>query len=168
MVHADGIWLDGIGPDNGAYMCSGVCCGYGANNSPLVQHEIDAHCKAQTDATTQVQKYLIANGGWEAQKCFDYKSGQSLPNSDDDPTTCASKLQKWSAYGADHSNYNFVVAYGKVFINAFTHTRARARTHTFQNSQVGNMEERKMSNARSSAWLAVFWLTCRILVPTCA
>lgn len=125
MVHADGIWLDGIGPDNGAYMCSGVCCGYGANNSPLVQHEIDAHCKAQTDATTQVQKYLIANGGWEAQKCFDYKSGQSLPNSDDDPTTCASKLQKWSAYGADHSNYNFVVAYGKVFINAFTH----AHTH---------------------------------------
>ena len=112
LVHADGIWLDGIGPDNGAYMCSGVCCGYGAENSPLVQSEIDAHCKAQTEATTQVQKYLIANGGWEAQKCFDYKSGSKLPNSKDTPAQCASKLQHWSDFGANHSNYNFVVAYG--------------------------------------------------------
>ena len=30
LVHADGIWLDGIGPDNGAYMCAGVCCGFDA------------------------------------------------------------------------------------------------------------------------------------------
>ena len=85
VVHADGIWLDGIGPDNGAYMCSGVCCGYGAENSPLVQNEIDAHCKAQTEATTQVQKYLIANGGWGAQACFGYKSGSKLPGSKDTP-----------------------------------------------------------------------------------
>lgn len=25
LEHADGVWLDGIGPDNGAYMCAGVC-----------------------------------------------------------------------------------------------------------------------------------------------
>lgn len=68
LVHADGIWLDGIGPDNGGYMCAGVCCGYDATNSPLDQQEIDSHCKGQADATTKVQKYLIANGGWEAQK----------------------------------------------------------------------------------------------------
>lgn len=112
LVHGDGIWLDGIGPDNGAYMCSGVCCGYGASNSPLVQAEITDHCVKQAEATTAVQKYLIKNGGWEAMKCFDYKSGSSLPNAGDSPANCASKLQKWAAFGADHSNYNFVVAYG--------------------------------------------------------
>ena len=112
LVHGDGIWLDGIGPDNGAYMCAGVCCGYGANNSPLVQPEIDAHCAGQYAATTKAQKYLIANGGWEAQKCFDYLSGDKLPTKADSPAQCAAKLDKWSRWGADHSNYNFVVAYG--------------------------------------------------------
>lgn len=106
LVHADGIWLDGIGPDNGAYMCGGVCCGYGATNSPLDQAEIDSHCKGQTDATTKVQKYLIANGGWEAQKCFDYKGGHELVTQADSPAACASKLQHWAEFGADHSKYN--------------------------------------------------------------
>jgi len=112
LVHADGIWLDGIGPDNGAYMCSGVCCGYGAHNSPLSQSEIDAHCEAQAAATTQAQQHLIQNGGWEAMKCFDYKNGGELPNARDSPKSCAQKLEKWAAFGANHSNYNFVVAYG--------------------------------------------------------
>ena len=58
-MHGDGIWLDGIGPDNGAYMCSGVCCGFGQDNSPLVQAEIDLHCQAQADATTQVRVQII-------------------------------------------------------------------------------------------------------------
>ena len=93
-------------------MCSGVCCGFGAKNSPLDQAQIDGHCKAQSEATTQVQKYLIKNQGWEAQKCFDYKGGSKLPNSKDSPAACSSKLQKWAAFGADHKNYNFVVAYG--------------------------------------------------------
>ena len=59
LVHGDGIWLDGIGPDNGAYMCAGVCCGFGQDNSPLVQAEIDSHCQAQADATTQVRVQII-------------------------------------------------------------------------------------------------------------
>lgn len=111
MVHADGIWLDGIGPDNGAYMCAGVCCGYGATNSPLLQPEIDSHCEGQAAATTMAQKWLIANGGWEAQKCFDYY-GKGLPTADDTPAQCAQNLQKNAAIGADHTKYNFVVAYG--------------------------------------------------------
>jgi len=111
MVHGDGIWLDGIGPDNGAYMCGGVCCGYGAHNSPLDQQEIDAHCKGQSDATTAAQKWLIANGGWEAQKCFNYKTG-GLPTAKDSPSSCASKLAAGAAMGADHSQYNHIVAYG--------------------------------------------------------
>ena len=28
LTHCDGIWLDGNGYDNGAWMCSGFCCGY--------------------------------------------------------------------------------------------------------------------------------------------
>eukprot|EP00041_Stephanoeca_diplocostata_P042145 m.10382 g.10382 ORF g.10382 m.10382 type:complete len:415 (+) comp7374_c0_seq1:99-1343(+) len=111
LVHADGIWLDGIGPDNGAYMCSGVCCGYGATNSPLVQTEIDAHCAAQAAATTQVQKYLISKGGWEAQKCFNYIGPGSLPTVSDSPKECASKLTTMAARGANHSTYNAIAAY---------------------------------------------------------
>lgn len=129
MIHGDGIWLDGIGPDNGAYMCSGVCCGYGADNSPVTQGEIDSHCSAQAAATTQVQRWLIANGGWEAQACFNYAApgghhvvhetgvtdmgGRfNLPSASDSPTSCASKLQETAVAAADHTNYNFVVAYG--------------------------------------------------------
>eukprot|EP00947_MAST-08B_sp_MAST-8B-sp1_P001235 g1235.t1 len=113
MVHADGIWLDGIGPDNGAYMCSGVCCGFGAHNSPLNQQEIDDHCDAQAAATTRAQQWLITNGGWEAQKCFDYKAPKDgLPVAADAPAACAAKLQKMAAFAADHKNYRHVVAYG--------------------------------------------------------
>ena len=49
-------------------MCSGVCCGYGAHNSPLDQAEIDAHCKAQADATAAkrlgvtIEEYLAQQG----------------------------------------------------------------------------------------------------------
>ena len=112
---ADGIWLDGIGPDNGAYMCSGVCCGFGSHNSPLVQDEIDSHCEAQAEATTAAQSYLIANGGWEAMKCFDYLAPGThgvLPSAADTPQVCAQRLQERATWAANHSNYNFVVAYG--------------------------------------------------------
>ena len=47
LEHADGMWLDGNGPDNGAYMCSGICCGFGADNSPHNQSEIDAYCAGE-------------------------------------------------------------------------------------------------------------------------
>jgi hypothetical protein len=123
MIHGDGIWLDGIGPDNGAYMCAGVCCGFGAANSPLNDAEIDAHCAGQRAATTKAQQWLIANGGWEAQKCFDYLSketgpnlldaaGLVLPTAEDTPAHCAQHLMDVASWGANHSNYNHVVAYG--------------------------------------------------------
>ena len=66
--------------------------------SPLLQPEIDAHCDAQASATTAVQRWLIARGGWEAQKCFDYIPGGThateLPTARDTPTQCAAKLQQ--------------------------------------------------------------------------
>ena len=60
--YSDGVWLDGNGPDNGAWMCSGICCGFGAKNSPHNQEEIDAYCAAQHNVTTTAQSWLIANG----------------------------------------------------------------------------------------------------------
>eukprot|EP01063_Lacrimia_lanifica_P007479 TRINITY_DN14786_c0_g1_i1.p1 TRINITY_DN14786_c0_g1~~TRINITY_DN14786_c0_g1_i1.p1 ORF type:complete len:431 (+),score=45.98 TRINITY_DN14786_c0_g1_i1:105-1397(+) len=112
MVHADGIWLDGIGPDNGAWMCSAAWGPYGPDNSPLNQKEIDAHCAGQTAAATAAQQWLIANGGWEAMQCFDFLGPDVLPTADDDPAQCAAKLEKMAAFGADHKNYNHVVSYG--------------------------------------------------------
>jgi len=112
MVHADGIWLDGIGPDNGAYMCSGACCNYGNDNSPLLTAEIDAHCAGQAAATTEVQRWLIANGGWEAMKCFNFLSSKDLPTASDSVSDRIKKLTHYSSWATDHSNYNFVVAYG--------------------------------------------------------
>lgn len=93
-------------------MCSGICCGFGADNSPHNQAEIDAQCAGQVNVTTAVQKYLIANGGWEAMKCFDYLDLRTLPSASDSPSTCADKLTKTALWAADHSNYNAVVAYG--------------------------------------------------------
>ena len=132
MVHGDGVWLDGIGPDNGAYLCAGLCCGYDASNSPLLQSEIESHCDGMTAATTQAQKWLIANGGWEAMKCSDFMSVETgpnvklsavaqtspnqdypaLPNVNNTPSECAARLVNCSNWGSDHSNYNYAVAYG--------------------------------------------------------
>lgn len=103
-----------------AYMCSGICCGYGASNSPHNQAEIDAQCTGQANVTTAVQKYLIANGGWEAQKCFNYLSTKTLPSANDSPAECAAKLTKTAAWASDHSNYNAVVAYVDVLVSTFT------------------------------------------------
>ena len=111
-AYADGMWLDGIGPDNGAYMCSGVCCGYGPENSPHNAAEIAQQCTGMYAAGTAVEKYLTEHQGIEVQKCFEYKKGADLPNAKDSAAQCADKLQKWAAVGADHSQYNAIVAYG--------------------------------------------------------
>jgi hypothetical protein len=109
--YADGVWLDGIGPDNGAYMCSGECCGYGAHNSPHNQEEIAAQCAGMLNASTAVEEYLVQHEAYEVQKCFQYTSGAKLPNAKDSPSQCAKKLQQRAAVGANHSNYNAIVAY---------------------------------------------------------
>ena len=119
-------------------MCAGVCCGFGAQNSPLHQAEIDDHCAAQQAATTKVQRWLLANGGWEAMRCFNYLSkevgpnargasgghvtddeptlldaaGLELPTAKDTPAMCAKHLLGVAAWGANHSHYDHVVAYG--------------------------------------------------------
>jgi hypothetical protein len=110
LLHADGMWLDGNGYDNGAWMCSGICCGFGPENSPHNQSEIDAFCKAQTDIATRGRRHIIAQAGYDFN-CFSYRV-DSLPRADDDVTTCSAKLMATAAWASDHSNYNTVVAYG--------------------------------------------------------
>ena len=73
----NGIWLDGNGYDNGAWMCSGICCGFGANNSPHNQQEIDEFCTAQVDIATRGRQHIIANGGFDFN-CYTYMV-QELP-----------------------------------------------------------------------------------------
>ena len=59
---ADGAWLDGNGPDNGAYMCAGICCGFNASNSPHSQSQVDDFCAGELETAIASHKYLIENG----------------------------------------------------------------------------------------------------------
>ena len=108
--HADGMWLDGNGYDNGAWMCSGICCGFGPTNSPHNQSEIDRFCTAQTAIATRGRQHIIRSGGYDFN-CFTYKV-HSMPLPDDDVATCSSKVLAMSTWAANHSNYHAVVAYG--------------------------------------------------------
>jgi len=111
LEHADGIWLDGNGYDNGAWMCSGICCGFGAQNSPLNQMQIDSFCAAEADVATRGRQQLIARGGFDGLNCMTFMV-ESLPQARDDPDICASKLLSTAAWASNHSNYHAVVAYG--------------------------------------------------------
>lgn len=110
--YADGVWLDGIGPDNGAYMCAGVCCGYGPDNSPHNLSEIHAQCDGMEAAGTAAQQYLLQHGGYEMMMCSSYRGSSQMPSKGDSPGQCASKLREQAAWASDHSNYNMAVAYG--------------------------------------------------------
>jgi len=112
LEYADGMWLDGIGPDNGAYMCSGTCCGYGPDNSPHSMPEITAQCQGLKAAGTATQQYLQRHDSYEMMACTSYRSPTEMPTADDTPAQCASKLLQEAAWAADHSNYNMAVAYG--------------------------------------------------------
>jgi hypothetical protein len=110
LVHCDGIWLDGNGFDNGAWMCSGFCCGFGASNSPLNQSMIDSFKAAQLAITTRGRAHIIANGGFDFN-CFQYKV-REMPQATDSPAACADKVLAMARWAANHSHYDMVVAYG--------------------------------------------------------
>ncbi len=112
LEYADGMWLDGNGPDNGAYMCSGICCGFGADNSPHNQSEIDAYCAGEVEVATTAHEYMAAHGQYEVMSCSTYLRQNEMPVAGDAPAVCAAKMLKLAALGADHSKYNMVVAYG--------------------------------------------------------
>jgi hypothetical protein len=110
LVHCDGIWLDGNGFDNGAWMCSGFCCGFGAHNSPQNQTMIDGFKTAQLAVTTRGREHIIANGGFDFN-CFQYKI-RDMPLASDAASVCGNKVLAMSAWASNHSNYDMVVAYG--------------------------------------------------------
>ena len=82
LAHCDGIWLDGNGFDNGAWMCSGFCCGFNASNSPQNQTAIDAFKAAQTAIATRGRTHVIANGKRDARSLLPSRlhSSQSASN----------------------------------------------------------------------------------------
>jgi hypothetical protein len=108
MVYADGAWIDGDGPDNGAYQCSGSY-DYGHLPAPypaLNETEIAAFCDGEAQVTTASQQWLIANGGYEYD-CLEF-IGSGLPSAADSADQCAAKLK-----GLDHKpTQTAIVLYG--------------------------------------------------------
>jgi hypothetical protein len=90
---ADGVWLDGDGPDNGAYQCSGS---YDWNKLPapypaLNATEVDAFCVGENEVQATAHAWLFANGGMDGQACWVYVN--AFPRLGDPPATCAAKLR---------------------------------------------------------------------------
>jgi len=96
MKVADGAWIDGDGPDNGAYMCSG---NWNYDNLPkpypaLTPDEIAVFCDGENKVSEAAQKWLLSNGGFE-YNCFTWiTSSSDLPTPSDKPDVCASKIVK--------------------------------------------------------------------------
>lgn len=108
MVHADGAWIDGDGPDNGAWMCSGS---YDHDSLPapypaLNVTEIASFCAGEAAAVVAAQQWLIANGGFD-YNCMTFVTS-GLPEPGDAPATCAAKVLALAQRPADP----FTVLYG--------------------------------------------------------
>ena len=99
MVHGDGCWVDGQGPDNGSWMCSGTYqwASLPAPYPPVNETEIDAYCAGEALAVEAAHDWLFANGGMDAQNCWTFVMDFPVPS--DSPAQCAAKLQSISAIG---------------------------------------------------------------------
>jgi len=93
---ADGTWLDGDGPDNGAWMCSGsydyahLIPPYPALNDT----QIAAFCAGEDAVVLASIEWLIANGGYD-YNCFTFLHGRDIvPEAGDSADVCASKMTK--------------------------------------------------------------------------
>lgn len=110
---ADGAWIDGDGPDNGAYQCSGSYK-YGQLPAPypaLNETEIAAFCQGEAAVVEAAQKWLIANGGYD-YNCLQFVNEPTeLPAAGDASQTCVSKMQALAARSAHNPNET-VVLYG--------------------------------------------------------
>ena len=93
MVYADGSWIDGDGPDNGAYQCAGnydfdkLPPPYPANNAS----EVVEFCAGEHDAVAAAHKWLYENNGFDPQACVHYVV-DVIPQRSDSSATCASKV----------------------------------------------------------------------------
>jgi hypothetical protein len=53
-------------------MCSGICCGFGADNSPQNQSEIDSWCAGQFLVGTAAHQYLHDHEAYDLMACSTY------------------------------------------------------------------------------------------------
>lgn len=93
MEDADGVWLDGDGPDNGAYQCSGSY-DWGKLPPPypaLNATEVDPFCVGEHEVQAAAHAWLFANGGMDGQACWVFVN--DFPRAGDSPATCASKMR---------------------------------------------------------------------------
>jgi len=92
-VHADGVWLDGDGPDNGAWGCSGSYdfAHLPPPYPPLNASAIAAFCDGEHAVQAAAHAWLFANGGMDGQACWTYVTAWPQPG--DSPAACAAKLR---------------------------------------------------------------------------
>ena len=97
MEHADGAWIDGDGPDNGAWMCTDRGLGPSANWS---EEQRNAYGSGWSSVLKSSREYMIAKGGFE-YNCFTFVTHNSkpyvLPVDTDDTAVCAWKLGRCRA-----------------------------------------------------------------------
>ena len=101
MKVGDGAWLDGDGPDTGAWMCTAGTHGNLRNKSKngytkisaLNDSEAQAYATAKILVTSQAREWLLAHKGFE-HTCFDFVSNAGqLPVVGDIASVCSSKLR---------------------------------------------------------------------------
>jgi len=106
LAKADGVWLDGDGPDNGAWMCSGQCCEVPAPYPATSDAEVAAYCAGEQLLGAEVHAYLAAHGGFD-YNCFTFiQKAADLPNATDGGAACGAKLERLAA-----SAHNATVVY---------------------------------------------------------
>jgi len=132
MKYADGVWLDGDGPDNGAWMCSG---NWNYDNIPkpypaLNPTEIASFCDGESKVAVAAQKWLIANGGYEYNCISFITSDTILPKKSDSKDTCASKLIKLDHRPAD-GEHTSIVLYGDRIQGSYTDAEAAQAVAVF-------------------------------------
>jgi hypothetical protein len=92
MVAGDGVWLDGDGPDNGAYQCSGNY-DWGRLPAPypaLNASEVDSFCAGENMVQEAAHDFMFANGGMDGQACWTFID--DFPKPADSPSACAQKM----------------------------------------------------------------------------
>jgi hypothetical protein len=113
LIVADGAWLDGDGPDNGAWMCTAGTHGkfYGYPNiSALNDTEAHAWATGETLVHTAAREYLIAHKGFE-YNCFDFLATAMLPTASDTSSVCAAKVRALNASSGSGGSYRPATVY---------------------------------------------------------
>ena len=114
---ADGAWLDGNGPDNGAWMCSGICCGFNASNSPQNRSQIDDWCEGEKATAIAAHKLIIEGGGYE-YNCMTFIE-HDLPGAGQGAKNCSMNLRGLANKATDPKIFMPVVYGGRTGSSGF-------------------------------------------------